>query len=266
MTENSLQGRTAVVTGASSGIGRACALALGRAGARVVVNYHGSAEAAEAVADEISRSGAEARAVQADISDESDVKRLFAETEEAFGPLDLLISNAGIQSDADLIKMSVEDWDKVISTNLRGAFLCARAAARIFCARERAPGDGPAGNVIFMSSVHERIPWSGHANYAASKGGIEMLMKSCAQELGSMGIRVNAIAPGAIKTEINRQEWENEATRADMLRKIPYGRIGDPQDIARAALWLASDDSDYVHGHTLVVDGGMTLYPIFMSG
>ncbi|MDX6752605.1 SDR family oxidoreductase [Geminicoccaceae bacterium 1502E] len=263
----SLEGQVALVTGGSSGIGRACALALGAAGASVVVNYRGDAEAAAEVVRLIGEAGSQAVAVQADVSEEAAVERLFAATRESFGTLHILVSNAGIQQDRPLVEMSAEDWQKVIDVNLTGQFLCARAAVREFLRRGRQPEISRAtGKIVCMSSVHEVIPWACRVNYAASKGGLMMFMKSLAQEHARDGIRVNSIAPGAIRTDINRDAWETGEARQELLRLIPYGRIGDPEDVARAALWLASDDSDYVTGTTLFVDGGMLLYPGFAEG
>lgn len=264
-SDRPLDQRVAIVTGASSGIGSACAVALGAAGARVVVNYHGSEDGAQDTVAEVEARGGEAFEHKADVSDEVQVDAMFAEAVRRYGRVDILVNNAGIQKDASLLDMEVSDWDAVMNIDLRGSFLCARAAARHFCGRET-HWTGAAGNIIFMTSVHERIPWAGHANYAAAKAGTAMLMKSCAQEFGHERIRVNAVAPGAIKTAINQEVWESEEGRRDMLSKIPYGRIGEPEDVAKAVVWLASDDSDYVHGHTLIIDGGMTLHPHFREG
>jgi len=267
MSQNILSGRTCLVTGASSGIGRASALALGAAGARVAVNHFNDRDAAEEVVASIRSGGGEAFAHEADVADEEQVKGMFAKMVDKFGRLDALINNAGIQKDADLIDMTFEDWEAVIRTNLQGGFLCAREAARHFCERARSENSGqdrsPKGNMIFVGSVHGVIPWAGHVNYAASKGGLSMLMKSIAQELGPERVRVNEIAPGAIQTDINRDVWEDDQERQKLLKKIPYGRLGTPDDVARAIVWLVSDESDYVHGHTLCIGGGMMLYPGF---
>jgi glucose 1-dehydrogenase len=265
-TRIDLSGQGALVTGASSGIGAAIAKGLAAAGAGVVVNYRSSEGKAEAVVEEITSAGGKAKEVQADVSKEEDVKRLFSRTVELWGRLDILIVNAGVQKGSSLVDMSLEDWDFVIRTNLTGAFLCARQGCRLFLEQD-APGNGrPPGKIVFISSVHEIIPWSGEANYAASKGGLALFMRSIAQELGPRRIRVNAVAPGAIKTPINEEVWSDPESREQLLKLIPYGRIGDPADIARAVIWLASEHSDYVHGATLVVDGGMTLYPGFREG
>lgn len=262
-----LTGQTALVTGASSGLGAAIAEALGAAGARVTVNYHSNAAGAEAVAQNIRDGGGEAIVIAADVAEESEVERLFAETLKAFGTLHILVANAGLQRDAPAHEMSLDDWRKVIDVNLTGQFLCCRAAIRVFLQRERDPAISRArGKIVCISSVHEIIPWAGHVNYAASKGGVMLMMKSLAQEVACAGIRVNAIAPGAIRTPINRPAWETPEAEATLLKLIPYGRVGDPEDVARAALWLASDASDYVTGVSLLVDGGMSLYPAFREG
>jgi glucose 1-dehydrogenase len=259
-----LAGQTAIVTGASSGIGLGIALAMGQEGAHVVVNFRSNEESALEVVETIRSAGGSAIAVGADVSKEEDVKRLFEQTIREFGTVDILINNSGLQKDAPFLEMSLADWQKVIDVNLTGQFLCAREAAREFVRRgivkERSVA---AGKIICISSVHDVIPWAGHVNYAASKGGIMLFMKSIAQELAPKRIRVNSISPGAIKTPINREAWESKEAEEKLLKLIPYGRVGEPEDVARAAVWLASDESDYVHGATLYVDGGMTLYPGF---
>ena len=265
--EKNLAGQTAIVTGSSSGIGAGIAKELGGAGANVVVNYAGNREGADEVVRRITGSGSKAIAVRADVSREEDVAAMFHTAIETYGTVDILVSNAGVQKDAALVDMTLEQWNRVIAINLTGAFLCAREAAREFLRRGMVKDRSTAlGKIIFISSVHEIIPWAGHVNYAASKGGVMLFMKSIAQELGPKKIRVNSIAPGAIKTPINRAAWETAEAEADLLTLIPYKRVGEPADIARAAWWLASDESDYVHGATLLVDGGMTLYPGFASG
>ncbi|HEV8422759.1 MAG TPA: SDR family oxidoreductase [Chthoniobacterales bacterium] len=262
-----LQKQKALITGGSSGIGEGCALALGAAGAAVAVNYHSDADEAERVVEAIEKAGGEAFAVQADVSREDQVQKMFAEILRRFGTIDILLNNAGLQQDAPLHEMTLQQWERVIGVNLTGQFLCAREAAREFLRRGVVPEvSRAAGKIICMSSVHEVIPWAGHVNYAASKGGIMQLMKSMAQELAPQKIRVNSIAPGAIRTPINRSAWDTPEALAELLKLIPDGRVGEPEDIARAAVWLASDASDYVTGATIFVDGGMTLYPGFATG
>lgn len=251
------------MTGASSGIGRACALAMARAGAAVAVNYFSSAEEADRVAAEIAAEGGEALTVDADVSDEAAVDAMFAKTIDSLGTVDIVVANAGIQSDAGIAEMTLEQWQRVLAVNLQGQFLCARAAVREFRRRGMRPGCKALGKILCMSSVHEVIPWARRVNYAASKGGIMLMMKSLAQEVAPERIRVVGIAPGAIKTSINESVWKDEAARRALLELIPYGRLGEPDDIAKAAIWLASDEADYVTGTTLYVDGGMTLYPAF---
>jgi glucose 1-dehydrogenase len=262
-----LAGQKAIVTGGSSGIGGGVALALGAAGADVVVNYRGEEDKARAVAEEIVRSGSRAIAVRADVSVESEVREMFRRAIEELGTVDILVNNSGIQQDAPFDEMTLEQWNKVISVNLTGQFLCAREAVREFKRRGVVPSvSRAAGKIICMSSVHEVIPWAGHANYAASKGGVMLLMKTLAQEMAPCKIRVNSISPGAIRTPINTSAWSTPEALHSLLRLIPYGRIGEPGDIGKAAVWLASDESDYVNGVSLYVDGGMTLYPEFAHG
>ena len=263
----SLKSQTALVTGAASGIGAGVARTLGAAGAAVVINYVTNPAAAEAVAAEIRAGGAEATALQADVSSELEVREMFAKAIAHFGAIDILVNNAGLQQDAPLVDMTLARWNKVIGVNLTGMFLCAREAAREMIRRGvRADVSRAAGKIVCISSVHEVIPWAGHANYAASKGGVKLLMQSLAQELAPHRIRVNSVAPGAIQTPINRAAWETPEALASLLRLIPYGRIGQPEDIGRVVAWLASDDADYIHGQTIFVDGGMTLYPEFARG
>ena len=262
-----LSGQKALVTGASSGIGRAIAVALGKAGADVAVNYARSRDGAEATAEEIRRAGARALTLQADVSSEAEVRQMFRRAISELGTIDILINNAGVQRDAPFDSMTLEQWNAVMSLNLTGQFLCAREALREFRRRGVVPAvSRAAGKIICISSVHEVIPWARHANYAASKGGVRLMMMSLAQEVAPERIRVNGIAPGAIRTAINKPGWETPQALEKLLALVPYRRIGEPEDVARAAVWLASDDSDYVVGSTLFVDGGMTLYPGFATG
>ncbi|MFB6836416.1 SDR family oxidoreductase [Streptomyces sp. NPDC056361] len=262
-----LQGQKALVTGANSGIGKATAIGLGRAGADVVVNYVADRDAAEEVVREIASFGVRAAAYEADVSQEDQVTAMMDRMVEEFGTIDVLVANAGLQRDARLTDMTLAQWQKVIDVNLTGQFLCAREAAKEFRRRGVVPEvSRAAGKIICMSSVHQIIPWAGHVNYASSKGGVQMMMQTLAQELAPEKIRVNAVAPGAIKTPINRAAWETAEAREDLLRLIPYDRIGDPEDIANAVVALSSDLMDYVVGATLYVDGGMTLFPGFATG
>jgi len=265
--QKTLTGQKALVTGANSGIGRATAIALGAAGADIVVNYvTGDYEAAEVV-KQIQGSGVKAYAFKADVSSETEVHAMFAYMIAKFGTIDILVANAGLQRDASFRDMTLEQWTTVLNINLTGQFLCAREALGEFLRRGIVDTVScAAGKIICMSSVHQVIPWGGHVNYATSKGGIDMMMRSLAQEVAPHHIRVNAIAPGAIRTPINTAAWQTPQAYADLMKLVPYGRIGEPEDIARAAVWLASDDSDYVVGTTLFVDGGMTLYPGFATG
>nr|WP_257005061.1 SDR family oxidoreductase [Streptomyces sp. Tue6028] len=262
-----LKGQKALVTGANSGIGRATAVALGRAGADVVVNYVAGGEEAEKVVEEITAFGVRAAAYEADVSDEDQVVAMTDRMVEEFGTIDILVANAGLQRDSAFTEMTVAQWQKVLDVNLTGQFLCAREATKEFLRRGVVPEvSRAAGKIICMSSVHQIIPWAGHVNYASSKGGVQMMMQTLAQELAPKKIRVNAVAPGAIKTPINRSAWETPQAREDLLRLIPYDRIGDPEDIAYAVVALASDLMDYVVGTTVYVDGGMTLFPGFATG
>jgi glucose 1-dehydrogenase len=262
-----LVGQKALVTGANSGIGKAVALALGRAGADVVVNWVVGEEAAQEIVDQIKGFGVDACAIKGDVSREDQVQEMFREMRERFGTIDILVNNAGVQRDAPFDQMTLENWNRVIGINLTGQFLCAREAVREFKRRGVVPAVScAAGKIVCMSSVHEVIPWAGHANYAASKGGIMMMMKSMSQELAPHRIRINSIGPGAIRTPINTAAWSTPEAYAALMKLVPYKRIGEPDDIGRAVVWLASDASDYVNGTTLYVDGGMTLYPGFSTG
>ncbi len=268
MMEKKLQGQIAIVTGASSGIGAGVAKALAAAGAIVVINHPVAATeaAARAVLQEVEDAGDKGILYQCDVSKEDEVKKMFSDVVAQFSTVDILVNNAGLQRDSPFQDMSLEQWNYVLGVNLTGQFLCAREAIREFLRRGVVPERSiSAGKIICMSSVHEVIPWAGHANYAASKGGIMMMMKSIAQEFAPWKIRVNSIGPGAIKTPINHQAWDTPSAEKKLLELIPYGRVGVVEDIGKAAVWLASDDSEYVTGTTLFVDGGMTLYPGFST-
>ena len=262
-----LLGQKAIVTGASSGIGRAVALALADAGADVVVNYAAGEAKALQVVDEIRSKGVKGLAIRADVADEIQVLDLFNRTVDTFGTVDILVNNAGLQQDAPFHEMTLSQWNRVIAVNLTGQFLCSREAVREFKRRGVRPEIScSAGKILCISSVHEVIPWAGHVNYAASKGGVMLMMKSIAQEVAPFRIRVNSICPGAIRTPINMEAWDTPAAYHELMKLIPYKRIGEADEIGRAAAWLASDYADYVHGISLFVDGGMTLYPGFETG
>jgi glucose 1-dehydrogenase len=262
-----LTGQKALVTGANTGIGQAVAVALGAAGADVVVNYVVGDEQAAAVVEQIRRSDSRAYAHQADVSKEDQVRAMFQKMFKEFGTIDILINNAGLQRDASIDKMTLDQWNLVINVNLTGQFLCAREAIREFKRRGVVKEVScAAGKIICMSSVHEVIPWAGHVNYAASKGGVMLMMKSIAQEVAPYRIRVNSIAPGAIRTPINTAAWESPEAYAALMTLVPYNRIGEPEDIGRATVWLASDYADYITGTSIFIDGGMTLYPGFATG
>src|SRR5580692_1788030 len=262
-----LKGQKALVTGASSGIGKAVALALGKAGASVLINYVVDDGTVEQMIKEIKSYGSQAIGFQADVSKEDQVLAMYKEMFKKFGTIDILVNNAGIQKDSPFDQMTLSQWQAVIDVNLTGQFLCAREAVKEFKKRGVVPSVScAAGKIICMSSVHEVIPWGGHVNYASSKGGVMQLMKSIAQETAPYRIRVNSIGPGAIRTPINTSAWNTPEAYADLMKLIPYRRIGEPEDIGRAAVWLASDEADYITGTTIFVDGGMTLYPGFETG
>ncbi len=262
-----LKGQKALVTGANSGIGKAIAIALGHAGADVAVNYIGHEDQTQLVCQEIQKAGSKAVGIKADVSKEADVLKMYEEMYKQFGTIDILVSNAGVQRDSPLEKMTLDQWNTVIGINLTGQFLCCREAVKEFKRRGvKKEISCAAGKIICMSSVHQIIPWAGHVNYASSKGGIHMMMQSIAQEVAPHRVRVNAIAPGAIQTAINTAAWSTPEAYKELMTLIPYNRIGEPEDIARAAVWLASDYADYITGTTIFIDGGMTLFPGFATG
>jgi glucose 1-dehydrogenase len=263
--EKKLKGQIAIVTGASSGIGAGCAIELANAGATVIVNYPipGAKEMAQAIVDEIAANGGSAITYKCDVSKEEEVTQMFSDVIGQYGTVDILINNAGLQKDAPFTEMTLDQWNFVLAVNLTGQFLCAREAIKEFLRRGVNGKSKSAGKIVCMSSVHEVIPWAGHANYAASKGGVMLMMKTIAQEFAPKKIRINSIAPGAIATPINHTAWDTQAHLQELLKLIPQKRVGQVEDIGKAAVWLASDDSDYVNGTTLFVDGGMTLYPGF---
>jgi len=267
--EISLKNQVAVITGASSGIGAGVAKSLASSGATVVINYpfEGASEQANVVLKEITDAGGKGIIYQCDVSKEDQVVKMFQEVVSELGTVDILINNAGIQKDSKFTEMSIDQWNAVIGVNLTGQFLCAREAIKEFLRRGIDPSRSVAcGKIIHISSVHEIIPWAGHANYASSKGAIRMLMQTLAQEYGSAKIRVNSICPGAIQTPINTNAWNTEEALNALLTLIPYNRIGQPEDIGNLAAFLASDLSDYITGSSIFIDGGMTTFESFSTG
>lgn len=267
--EISLHNQVAVVTGASSGIGSGIAKSLAAAGAIVIVNHSSPRSEGEAksVLKEITDAGGKGITYPCDVSQEEQVIRMFQEVVAEFGTVDILVNNAGIQKDAKFTEMTLDQWNAVIGVNLTGQFLCAREAIKEFLRRGIDSSRSIAcGKIIHISSVHEIIPWAGHANYAASKGAIRMLMQTLAQEYGADKIRVNSICPGAIQTPINQNAWSTPDALSSLLTLIPYNRIGQSQDIGNLAVFLASDLADYITGTSIFVDGGMTTFESFSTG
>lgn len=267
--EKKLQNQIAIVTGASSGIGSGVAKSMAEAGATVVVNYPvaGAKDPADAVVKEITDAGGKAISYQCDVSKEDEVIKMFQDVVSQLGTVDILVNNAGLQRDAKFTEMTLEQWQTVINVNLTGQFLCAREAIKEFLRRDIDTSKSVArGKIIHMSSVHEIIPWAGHANYAASKGAIRMLMQTLAQEYGGDKIRVNNICPGAIQTPINTNAWNTPQAYNSLMTLIPYNRIGQPEDIGKLAVFLASDNSDYITGASIFIDGGMTTFESFSTG
>ena len=253
-----LEGRHAIITGASSGIGKACAIRLAQEGADVCVNYYSDKEAADAegVVEQVEGAGRKGLAVQADVGSEDDVKRMVGQVKAAFGGVDILVNNAGIENQVPTMEMPLADWERVLRTNLTGAFLCMRECAQLM----RDAG----GAIINMSSVHQFIPWPGFAHYCASKGGMKLLTETAAREWAPHKIRVINVAPGAIATPINNFVLDDPEARHAVEEEIPLARFGQPEEIAAAVAWAASDEAAYMTCNTLVVDGGMSLYPKFV--
>jgi glucose 1-dehydrogenase len=262
-----LGGQKALVTGASKGLGQAMAIGFAQAGADVLVNYNSDEEGARHTAEVIEQHGGKAVICKANVAKEKDVQEMFRYMRERFGRIDICVANSAVQLNAPVDEMTLEQWQGVIDVNLTGVFLCAREAIRAFKRQGIDRSISYAcGKLIVISSVHDIIPWEGHANYAAAKGGLMLFMKSLAQEVSRLRIRVNAISPGAIRTPMNVEKLTSpEIFESVLLKLIPYKRIGEPEDVARTAVWLASDQSDYVQGATIYVDGGMTLYPGFIG-
>jgi len=265
--ERVLAGQKALITGASKGLGQAMAIGFAQAGADVLINYHSDEAGAIETKRGVEALGGKAVLWKADVAKEDEVRAMFQCMFDSFGRLDICVPNSAVQLNANVDEMTLAQWQRVIDVNLTGMFLCAREAIRAFKRQGIDRNISYAcGKLIFMSSVHDIIPWEGHANYAAAKGGLMLLMKSLAQEVAHLRIRVNAISPGAIRTPMNVEKLTSpEIFDRVLLKLIPSKRIGEPEDVAQAAVWLASDQSDYVHGTTIYIDGGMTLYPGFIG-
>lgn len=255
-----LKGKVAVVTGGSKGLGASMAERFGAEGMSVVVNYHSDEEGAKKTMELVREAGGKACAVQADVGTKEGIEALLDKAASEFGGLDVWVNNAGVENKSATDELSLEDWQRVIDTNLTGVFLGSQCAIRHFLEK------GKQGSIINMSSVHEKIPWPTFSHYAASKGGVAMFTKTIALEYADRGIRANCIGPGAINTPINKEKFDDPKQYESTVSMIPMGRIGDPEDVAAAAAWLASDQARYVTGTTLFVDGGMTLYPSFQYG
>lgn len=248
------------MTGGNSGIGAAIVNELADAGAKVAINYVSHPETAQQIAEAIWQKGGDAIIIEADISDTAAVEAMFNKLDETWGGIDILINNAGIDGvSGDGWEIDIEDWQKVITINLVGSFYCAQQALKRMVPQK-------SGVILSTSSVHETIAWTGHSAYTTSKAGLSMLTKTLAQEAAPHNVRVLALAPGAVKTSINQNVWDNKAGLKDLLEKIPLKRIGDPEEIARMAVVLVSDVASYVTGRTIFVDGGMTDYPDFAHG
>jgi 3-dehydrosphinganine reductase len=255
-----LDGKRAVVTGGNSGIGESIALCLAEAGARVAVNYITNPEGADSLVRRIQQQNGSAMAIKADVSDPGAIANMFASVDAAWGGIDILVNNAGIDGQrASGWEADTAAWRNVIEVNLLGAFYCSREALQRMVPQK-------SGVILNISSVHEEIAWSGYSAYTASKAAVSMLTKTLAQEAAPHGVRVLSVAPGAIRTPINRSVWSDPKMLQDLLEKIPLKRIGEPEEIARMVVVLASDIASYVTGRTIFVDGGMTDYPDFAHG
>lgn len=257
-----LKDKVVVITGAGSGIGKSFAEAFGKAEAKVVMNYRSEhhVEDVDQSIKLIEEAGGQAIKVQADVSVEADVNRLVQTAVDTFGTLDIMINNAGFEKPIPTHEMPLEEWQKVIDINLTGAFIGSKAAVNQFFK------DDKKGVILNTSSVHDTIPWPNYANYAASKGGLKLMMETMSMEYAQYGIRINNISPGAIVTEHTREKFSDPTTRAETLEMIPAKEIGEADQVANVALFLASDLASYIHGTTIYVDGGMTNYPAFMGG
>lgn len=255
-----LKGKVVAVTGGATGLGKAMCLRFAEEGAKVVVNYYNDKQPIDEVIDELKKQGGEAVKIQGDVSKEEDVKSIVQTAVDTFGTLDIMVNNAGIENEVPSDELSLKDWNRVIATNLTGAFLGSREAIHYMLEHNIK------GSVINMSSVHEVIPWPHFVHYAASKGGIKLMTETLALEYAPKGIRVNNIAPGAMNTPINAEKFSDPELKKGVIELIPMGYIGKPEEVAACAVWLASSQASYVTGLTLFCDGGMTQYPGFQAG
>ncbi|TGA98862.1 glucose 1-dehydrogenase [Sporolactobacillus shoreae] len=255
-----LSGKVAVVTGGSKGIGNAIARRLSEEKMSVVINYNRDHRGAEETVALLRKAGGKAVAVRADIGTEKGARALVNAAIEHFDGVDVWVNNAGMENQSPTDKLGLEDWNKVINVNLTGVFLGSRTALRYFLNQKKR------GNIINLSSVHQRIPWPTFAHYAASKGGVRMFSETIALEYAGRGIRVNSIAPGTINTPINAEKFADPVQKKSTVELIPISYIGEPKEVAAVAAWLASEESSYVTGATIFVDGGMSLYPEFKEG
>ncbi len=247
----SLEGKVALITGAASGMGKSMAIELARQGASVVVNYHSDKDPGQPVVDVITGTGGKAVAIKADVSQSADVRRMVQQAIEQFGHLDVLVNNAGIEHQTPFLELKEEEWDKVISVDLKGPFLCAQAVARDIVRRKAK------GTIINISSVHEDLPFPGYASYCAAKGGLRMLCRDMALELAPYHINVVNVGPGAIATPINAKTLQNPEEKSALIREVPLGRVGTPEEVASLVAYLASDAASYITGTTVFIDGGL---------
>nr|WP_263314973.1 glucose 1-dehydrogenase [Mammaliicoccus sp. Marseille-Q6498] len=255
-----LKDKVVIITGGNSGIGKSTSERFGREESKVVINYLDHAEDAEAIVKTIKESGGDAIAVQGDVSKEEDIKNLIQKAHEKFGRIDVMINNAGFEKPIPTHEMSLEEWSKVIDINLTGAFLGSREAVKYYLEHDIK------GQIINTASVHDVIPWPNYVNYAASKGGLKLMMETMSMEYGKNGIRINNVSPGAVVTEHTREKFSDPATRKETLEMIPLNEIGEADQVANINAFLASEQAHYIHGTTIYVDGGMTNYPAFMGG
>ncbi|WP_413628282.1 glucose 1-dehydrogenase [Fructilactobacillus vespulae] len=255
-----LEGKTAVITGGNSGIGAAIAERLGKEHMNIVINYRKNLDSAKTTAEIVKQNGGKVIIKQGDISQDGIADELIDAAVKEFGEMDIFFNNAGMETQKPTHEVSLDEWNRVISVNLNGTFLGTKAAINYWIKNNKQ------GNVINTSSVHQQIPWPTFASYAASKGGIKLFTETTAMEYAKKNIRINQICPGAINTPINAEKFSDPAAYAETASMVPMGRIGKPEEVSAGAAWLASDESSYVTGQSLFIDGGMVLYPAFQDG